>query len=340
MRNYEEVALQPEDQRTDLLVALYVDAPESSQLISQLSSLRARYPGSRINYLPLAGNFSRGVALDRAIRSSYCAPEDIVFFIDVDMIFTAQSIDRIRHNVIRGRQIYLPIVFSEYDPQTMGRLAETQMAGQSSAAGFTSPLANVSHPTLPANFSLPYPITDENGYFRQFGYGLAGIYKADLQRPDLKGFSTDITGWGLEDVVFIENVIALNQRGNQRLLAIADGRWDPFQLRTSGASPNPKASSSSSSSSTATGPSSTQHIPTVPPTVNGGEELSIFRAPDPSLVHIFHPIQCDTNLEEAQYKMCLGTKANTLGSLRTLDAHFSHSPALLMFARAQGRASA
>uniref|UniRef100_A0A2M4BCY8 Hexosyltransferase n=1 Tax=Anopheles marajoara TaxID=58244 RepID=A0A2M4BCY8_9DIPT len=340
LRNYEQVALQSDAQRTDLLVALYVEAPESSELISQLSSLRARYPGSRINYLPLTGNFSRGVALDQAIRSSYCAPDDIMFFIDVDMVFTAQSIDRIRHNVIRGRQIYLPIVFSEYDPQTMRQLAETQMIGQGDKAGYMPPLTNFSLATLPANFSLPYTITDEIGYFRQFGYGLAGIYKADLQRPDLKGFSTDIIGWGLEDVVFIENVIALNQRGNQRLVAIADGRWDPLRMRTNGASFNLKSSSFYPSSSISTGPSSTLHIPTVPPTVNGGEELSIFRAPDPSLVHIFHPIQCDTNLEEAQYKMCLGTKANTLGSLRTLDSYFSHSPVLLIFARSQSRVSA
>ncbi|XP_049531022.1 chondroitin sulfate synthase 1 isoform X2 [Anopheles darlingi] len=334
LRNFEEVALRQEDQRTDLLVALYVEAPESSELITQLLNLRARYPGSRINYLPLTGNFSRGVALDRAIRSSYCASDDIIFFIDVDMIFTVQSIDRIRLNVIRGRQIYLPIVFSEYDPQMMGWQAETQIVMQGSMGGYTS-LKNFALPLLPENFSLPYRITDENGYFRQFGYGLAGMYKADLQRPDLKGFSTDITGWGLEDVVFIENVIALNHRGNQRLVAIADGRWDPLRMRTSGASLNPKPSSS-----TVTGPSSTAHIPTIPPAVNGVEELIIFRAPDPSLVHIFHPIQCDTNLEEAQYKMCLGTKANTLGSLRTLDVQFSHSPALLIFGRSQGRASA
>ncbi|XP_058128004.1 chondroitin sulfate synthase 1 isoform X3 [Anopheles ziemanni] len=299
LRNFEEVALR-QDQHTDLLVSMFVEPVESPIVVQLLDGMKARYPANRINYLQLHGNFSRGVALDRAIHSSYCEPDDILFFIDVDMIFTVQSLDRIRHHVIRHRQIYLPIVFSEYDPRTPNTiLAEAEAAMVDGGVGGGAPTTTTEQPR---NFSTPYAISDERGYFRQFGYGLAGIYKADLLHPDLKGFSTDITGWGLEDVKFLESVIALNQRGNQRLAAIADGRWDPLT-----ASNNNRPST----------------------------ELAIFRAPDPSLVHIFHPIHCDTNLEEAQYNMCRGTKANTLGSFRTLDDRFCHSPALLMYARSQ-----
>ncbi|XP_053678321.1 chondroitin sulfate synthase 1 [Anopheles nili] len=287
LRNYEEVALR-QDGATDLLVSMYVEPVETPMIITLLDSLKARYPATRINYLKLYGNFSRGIALDRAIKSTYCSSDDILFFVDVDMVFTVQSLDRIRHHVIRHRQIYLPIVFSEYDPRAIG--ASLAPGVLSTTERPKSP----GEPDRPRNFSASYRVTNENGYFRQFGYGLAGIYKADLERSDLKGFNTDITGWGLEDVKFLENVIALNQRGNQRLAAIADGRWDP-------------------------------------------EELGIFRAPDPSLAHIFHPINCDTSLEEAQYKMCLGTKANTIGSFDLLDDRFSHSPALLMFVRTQAQ---
>ncbi|CAJ0922229.1 unnamed protein product, partial [Mesorhabditis belari] len=40
------------------------------------------------------------------------------------------------------------------------------------------------------------------GYFRHFGFGLAALYKADLDRAG--GFNTGIDGWGLEDVDFFE----------------------------------------------------------------------------------------------------------------------------------------
>uniref|UniRef100_A0A182J0V2 Hexosyltransferase n=1 Tax=Anopheles atroparvus TaxID=41427 RepID=A0A182J0V2_ANOAO len=326
LRNFEEVALR-QDRRTDLLVSMFVEPVESPMVVRLLDRLRVRYPAARINHLQLYGNFSRGVALDRAIRSAYCAPDDILFFIDVDMVFTVRTLERIRHHVIRHRQIYLPIVFSEYDPRAPGTiLAEAEAAAMASGSP-SEPAGGPYNATGAAperNFSAPYAITDERGYFRQFGYGLAGIYKADLLHPDLKGFSTDITGWGLEDVKFLENVIALNQRGNQRLAAIAEGRWDPLAVAASLAGTG--APSAGLGDGTAGAPGDV---------VAPSEELAIFRAPDPSLVHIFHPIHCDTNLEEAQYKMCRGTKANTLGSFRTMDDRFSHSQPLLMYARSQ-----
>lgn len=293
LRNFEQVALQ-QDLRTDLLVSLYVDPSDSSLLTNLLDQLRSRYPQNRINYLQLQGNFSRGVALDRAIKSPFCKQDDILFFIDVDMIFTQRTLDRIRANVIRNRQVYLPIVFSEYDPhpESLG-----QMYLESGPKPITT--EHLHRSSYDQNFSSPYPVTNANGYFRQFGYGLAGIYKSDILRPDLGGFNTDITGWGLEDVKFLESIIAANLKGSQRLLDVADGRVDPFQ----------------------------------DPLRQQQQELVVFRAPDPSLVHIFHPINCDRNLEEAQYKMCLGTKANTLGSFRTLEERFVQDRELLLFGR-------
>ncbi|XP_058443998.1 chondroitin sulfate synthase 1 isoform X2 [Malaya genurostris] len=295
LRNFEEVALK-QDRRTDLLVSMYVDQSESSMIAGLLDQLRVRYPLNRINYLQLYGNFSRGVALDRAIKSPFCKLDDILFFIDVDMVYTLQTLERIRANVIRNRQIYLPIVFSEYDPHP-------EVLGRTLAIEETRPITteHSNQSSGSRNFSIPYPVTNTDGYFRQFGYGLAGIYKSDILRPDLGGFNTDINGWGLEDVKFLENIIAANLKGSLRLLDVADGKVDPFK-----------------------DPHQGQQLQ---------QELAVFRAPDPSLVHIFHPINCDKNLKEAQYKMCLGTKANTLGSFRTLEQRFLHDRELLHYGR-------
>ena len=46
--------------------------------------------------------------------------------------------------------------------------------------------------------------------------------------------------------------------------------------------------------------------------------MTLFRAADPGLIHVFHAINCDANLESVQYKMCLGTKASSYASQGTL----------------------
>ncbi|XP_071844885.1 chondroitin sulfate synthase 1-like [Apostichopus japonicus] len=42
--------------------------------------------------------------------------------------------------------------------------------------------------------------------------------------------------------------------------------------------------------------------------------ITILRTPDPGLIHIYHPVECDVMLEPKQYQMCMGTKGNTYGS--------------------------
>ncbi|RZC31789.1 CHGN and/or Glyco transf 7C domain containing protein, partial [Asbolus verrucosus] len=51
-------------------------------------------------------------------------------------------------------------------------------------------------------------------------------------------------------------------------------------------------------------------------------KLKIVRSVDPSLMHVYHSIDCDINLDVAQKNMCLGTQANMLGSLRQLQKFY------------------
>lgn len=50
--------------------------------------------------------------------------------------------------------------------------------------------------------------------------------------------------------------------------------------------------------------------------INSG--LKVFRSQETGIVHIYHPVHCNTNLEPKQYKMCLGSKASTYASAMQL----------------------
>ncbi|CAJ0576077.1 unnamed protein product, partial [Mesorhabditis spiculigera] len=171
--------------------------------------------------------FSRGLALSKG--TEHLPPTALLFFTDVDMLFTCDTLQRIKQNVILGAQAYFPIVFSEFSPESWSENDKL--------------LADAFH------------YGRRRGYFRHFGYGLAALYKADFDRAG--GFNTKIEGWGLEDVDFFERCLKL---------------------------PN----------------------------------LRIMRAPEPGLVHIYHPIVCDPALPETQKNMCTGSKAASLASIDAL----------------------
>lgn len=167
------------------------------------------------------------------------------------MTFDIKTLQRIRMNTILGKQVYLPIVFSQYDPK--------RLKYSSSSENIISP--------------------NEIGYYRQFGFGICSIYKSDVLNPDINGFDRNITGWGLEDVKFLERIIQLGNKQND-------------------------FSSSNSNK------------------YNITKLLNVFRAPDPSLIHVYHEINCDSKLDITQYNMCVGTKGNTLGNTLNLENEF------------------
>lgn len=94
--------------------------------------------------------------------------DDLLFFVDVDMVFSRASLERIRVNTIRGRQVYFPIVFSEFEPATVYR-----------DQGLT---------VSPNHFL----INQDSGYWRQYGFGIVSVYKSDLRRVRTCGYLRDL----------------------------------------------------------------------------------------------------------------------------------------------------
>lgn len=271
LETYEEVAIRS-DKHTDLLVVIFGDNSILRKHLKPLIELNNKYRNQKINYIHLNQDFSRGVALDTASRSSYISDNDIILFIDVDMVFSQVTLDRIRYNTIQSRQVYFPIVFSEYEPSE-------------------------ENPPYDTHFNKNVEVTNNTGYFRQYGFGICAIYKSDIFDPDINGFDRDITGWGLEDVKFLERLVKVGKRKT-------------FHLENT-----------------------SEMLPEYNRTKHDERQLSIFRAPDPSLIHVFHSIFCDRSLDPAQYTMCLGTKANTIGSTHYMEQLFLSNPENVNFIR-------
>lgn len=264
---YEKVAIE-EDKYCELLVVIFGSSSEIQSHLAELGNLKSRHIYQQINYIHRQEDFSRGVALDTAARSSYIQDDNIILFIDVDMVFKLETLQRIRLNTLQGKQVYLPIVFSQYDPKRRGQQQ------------------------IPAD-----EITNESGYFRQYGFGICAIFKSDILDENINGFDKDITGWGLEDVKFLDKIVKSGNRQNS------------FMINTAELTQDYNASAAQM------------------------RRLTIFRAPDPSLVHIYHDINCDTNLETAQYNMCLGTKANSLASTSLMENIFYNNPDNIEFVK-------
>lgn len=248
---FEEECLMNAEQ-VALFVILFPSEQEVSvnETVSLMSSLQRRWPQHRLAVVPVFDSFARALALEIGAAQVKDGEEDLLFFVDVDMVFNRATLERIRVNTIRGRQAYFPIVFSEFEPATVYRDQGLSVA--------------------PNHFL----INQDTGYWRQYGFGIVSLYKSDLRR--VGGFDTSIRGWGKEDVDLYDKFVASMAANN----------------------------------------------------------VSVFRAADPNLVHVFHIVDCDPNLEASQLKMCKGTRADTLGGVSQLaQGIYAQGRAILDFAK-------
>lgn len=115
--------------------------------------------------------FSRGVGLDAGLRS--LNEDDLVFLMDVDMQISWSIVDKCRRIVHRGLTAWLPISFSQFNPELV--------------------------------CSSSY---EDSGYWRKFGYGMACLYKSDYIESG--GFDLSIQGWGGEDVLLCKSLLKHN----------------------------------------------------------------------------------------------------------------------------------
>ncbi|KAH7643770.1 chondroitin sulfate synthase 1-like protein [Dermatophagoides farinae] len=172
VRNFIQVYRQ--DDRLTLTVVLFPN--HSNQTVSEIEIIMKEFSGTK-NILQVDGKFSRGTALQQS--SLLFNNSSLLFFLDVDMLFTEQVLHRVRRNTIFKQQVYYPIVFSQYQNSLKKLITKNESIDD-----------------------------QEFGYWRQFGYGIVSVYNQDL--ISVGGYDTNINGWGMEDVNLYDRFIASN----------------------------------------------------------------------------------------------------------------------------------
>ncbi|XP_024117568.1 chondroitin sulfate synthase 1 [Oryzias melastigma] len=171
MANFERVCLIP-NLNVKLLVLLF-STDNNTERVKQVELMREyhmKYPRADMEIKPVAGAFSRALALE--VGSTHFTNDSLLFYCDVDLLFSGDFLKRCRTNAALGQQAYFPIIFSQYDPKVV----------------YAGKVQSSNH----------YVFTSKTGLWRTYGFGIVCVYKGDLLRAG--GFDTSIQGWGLEDV--------------------------------------------------------------------------------------------------------------------------------------------
>lgn len=156
-----------EDSKLGLFVSVFTsDAKETNQIIRTIKKTKAKYHGRSINYMMINGKFVRGQGLHEGISNINGSP--IVFFCDVDMVFSQETVNKIRFNTRPG-SVYFPIFFSQYAPPCDAELT----------------------------------IDEENGFWRIHSYGMVSMHVRDYFITD--GFDLTIKGYYLFFIMFFSS---------------------------------------------------------------------------------------------------------------------------------------
>lgn len=173
-----ESAFLRRDKKVKLLVVYFPKLKDSEKHQQIVSMYKKKYPDDVFHWLNLnATMFQRGLALNKG--SEYFGKRALLSFTDVDLVFDTDYIYRCQINTISGKQIYFPIMFSQFHP-------------------------NITR-TRKTNAKNVFTFKKDAGLWRIFSYGPVCIFSNDVTA--VRGFNTTIRGWGLEDVEFFEKFV-------------------------------------------------------------------------------------------------------------------------------------
>ncbi|KAI8507303.1 Chondroitin sulfate synthase 1 [Branchiostoma belcheri] len=205
MRNYEKVCLQTKENVKLLVVLFKHDDPskdESLHVQLLIAFYKMKYPKAYLEVLTAEGEFSRGIGLQ--MGASHFDRNALLFFCDVDLVFPQSFLQRCRSRTVAKKQVYYPVMFSQYDPQfAYGGQSNTRTLSPQTNQKL---LTNQSAFNSEKNMDDPYQFSKDSGYWRHYSYGMVCVYKEDFFRSGK--FDTAIKGWGLEDLDLCDKLAA------------------------------------------------------------------------------------------------------------------------------------
>lgn len=142
-----------------------------------IENLENNYPGYKF-HVTLVKNETFNRATSMMIGLAECEDDDLLLLLDLDIAISSQAVELVRRFTKQSEQVYFPIVFSQYKPDN--------------------------------NNSDVWHLTNENGYWRDFGFGIMAAYKSDI--VSVGGLNTNITGWGKEDVDLFQKFVSSDLR--------------------------------------------------------------------------------------------------------------------------------
>ncbi|XP_021175915.2 chondroitin sulfate N-acetylgalactosaminyltransferase 1 [Fundulus heteroclitus] len=173
VNNFREVCIQ-QDGRVHLTV-VYFGRDQIDQVKAVLDQTTRETRFRSFTLIQVNEEFSRGRGLDVGARAWRQRQNVLLFFCDVDIQFTADFLTSCRMNAEAGKKVYYPVLFSLYNPSVI-----------------------YSNHTLLPSIKQQLVIRKENGFWRDFGFGMTCQFRSDF--INIGGFDRSIRGWGLEDV--------------------------------------------------------------------------------------------------------------------------------------------
>ena len=120
MQNYEEICIK-NNENVKLVVVLFEKENKNGEQLNLIENLflklNKKYGyimSTQLRVVVRKEEFSRAIGCE--IGAALFNENDLLFFVDVDITFTRDFLFRARLNTIQSKQVYYPIVFSEYDP--------------------------------------------------------------------------------------------------------------------------------------------------------------------------------------------------------------------------------
>ncbi|XP_035391430.1 chondroitin sulfate N-acetylgalactosaminyltransferase 1 [Electrophorus electricus] len=172
MHSFREVCIK-QDRRVHLTV-VYFGQDQANEVKGTLENTSRELHFRNITLIQLNEEFSRGRGLDVGARA-WKGGNVLLFFCDVDIIFTADFLNTCRLNTQPGKRVFYPVLFSQYNPAVI-------YGGGNHVPPVEQQLV----------------IKKDTGFWRDFGFGMTCQYRSDFL--NIGGFDVDIKGWGGEDV--------------------------------------------------------------------------------------------------------------------------------------------